>query len=124
MADHMANLFDSYEDLMALDLPFARPLKSLMRGGMTGDENDFDIKGEHTMERPIAIVESVERLDIGKVAFGHRFWRDAPDTPKQKEDKQTGAKARAMNEHMSQEISWQVERGGGLPQKRKTFGPR
>lgn len=85
IADEMAQLFDAYEHLMDLDVPFARARspQSWRRGDgrQVGDAEDFDVRGLHVMDRPVAVIESRARLDIGVAAYGHRFWRDAPERP-------------------------------------------
>ena len=41
--------------------------------------NAFIFRIEHVY--PPSLIESRERLDIAKVAYGYRFWRDAPPAP-------------------------------------------
>lgn len=73
----LSDLFIAYEQLLELDLPFARNSGF----NVPGDEFDVNIDGEHAMEKPISLIESRDRLDIAKLAYGYRFWRDAPTAP-------------------------------------------
>lgn len=76
--DAMSQLFGAYEDILELDLPLAR---KHWRFELYGDENDMALDGSYTMEKPLSLVESADRLDIAKLAHGFRFWRDAPAPP-------------------------------------------
>ena len=76
--DEMAELFTAYENMLELDVPLAR--KSWPQRYM-GDEHDIAIDGTFSMEKPLSLVESRERLDVAKLAYGLRFWRDAPPPP-------------------------------------------
>ncbi len=91
ISGHMAQLFNAYEELMALDRPFARPRLPDPVMESNPDLVDFDVTGEHTMDIPAAVVESTARLDIGYYAYDHRFWSDKPDRP----DLPVGAPAEA-----------------------------
>ncbi len=83
ISDLMSELFSTYENLMGLDLPFAidRFPEDVVDEHPTLE--DFDVKGEHTMDRPDAIVESTARLDMGYFAYDYRYWRDRPERPEQ-----------------------------------------
>lgn len=78
----LETLYDTYEDIMDIDVPFARSLSD-SRGDFfqPGDHNDISPTGDFAMEQPIAIIESTERLDIAKAAYMERYWRDAPAVP-------------------------------------------
>lgn len=82
--NHMSELFGAYEQVLDLDLPLARPTQLLRQkpAPRRGDESDVDAQGNYTMETPLSLIESRDRLDIAKLAYGMRFWRDAPSTPK------------------------------------------
>lgn len=74
----LSDLFIGYEQLLELDVPFARNREFKI----PGDEFDMNVDGEHAMEKPISVVESKDRLDIAKMAYGYKFWKDAPLAPK------------------------------------------
>lgn len=73
----LSDLFIGYEKLLELDVPFVRNSEF----GIPGDQLDVNVDGEHAMEKPISLVESRDRLDIAKLAYGYKFWRDAPAAP-------------------------------------------
>jgi serine dehydrogenase proteinase len=74
----MSDLFGCYEQLLELDVPLARKSYDF---DIPGDADDKNHDGSHTMEKPLSLVESRDRLDIAKLAYGYRFWRDAPQPP-------------------------------------------
>lgn len=80
----MSELFSGYEQMLDLDLPLVRPsyLTDNKPSRQPGDEADRDTYGNYIMEAPLSVVESLERLDIAKLAYGSRFWRDAPKAPR------------------------------------------
>jgi hypothetical protein len=85
--DFMSQLFSAYENLLDLDVPLPRRtdlLDSESPGVRRGDESDVDAMGAYTMEKPLSLVESRDRLDVAKLAYGMRFWRDAPSAPAQR----------------------------------------
>ena len=71
----MADLFEAYETLLKLDVPFVG-----QSSGMADDDNPFQPSAGRSdvIADPIAVVESLDRLDIARLAYGQRFWRDGP----------------------------------------------
>lgn len=75
--EDMAQLFDQYEALLKTDAPFIRAPDP----ADPQQDSEFDLSGAAAAEQPVAIVESIDRLDIAKSVFDYRFWRDAPPQP-------------------------------------------
>ncbi len=80
--DTLTHLLTQYETLLQFDLPFARDWNIYFDEDdyvfQPGGLSDKDVSGAHAMEQPIAVVESTERLDVARVVYSQRFWRDAP----------------------------------------------
>ena len=66
----LTGLFDAYEELLQLDMPF-------VGGGLTWSVESEDESGD----APVALIESIDRLDIAHVAQGARFWRTPEAAP-------------------------------------------
>jgi len=86
----MNGLFDAYEELLALDVPFVR-----------SDTYTINDEGEAEPVReigPVALVESLDRLDVGYLKEGWRFWRsDVPaDAPARQPAPQPAFEAEAQ----------------------------
>jgi hypothetical protein len=64
----MSALFDAYEELLSLDVPFVR--SDAFKENAAGELALVDELG------PIALVESVDRMDIAYIKEGGRFWRE------------------------------------------------
>ena len=70
----MAELFELYEDLLRLDVPYVGQSRN-----RTGEDDPFQPAARSdVIEDPIAVVESLDRMDVARYAYGYRFWRDAP----------------------------------------------
>ena len=85
----MTALFEQYEELLRLDVPYVGQ-------GRSWDQDDpfMPASKSSVIEDPIAVVESIDRMDVARYAYGYRFWRDAPINDHQRTP--AGAEARIV----------------------------
>ncbi len=127
--EELARLLSQYEDLMQFDVPFARDWNIFF------DEDDFmfqpgglsdrDVTGAYAMEQPVAVVESTDRLDVARVVYSQKFWRNAPApdeivVPEPKEDDEGEHELQYKSDRLVRDrsrpqmpqLSWQLARQG------------
>jgi len=110
----MSDLYAGYEDLLKIETPFVRgPMD-----GETAAPSPFAVDGAPAHEQPVAVVESLDRLDIAKSYDYHRFWREPPPEAPPTEPSigagaEAGAGAAARRERAAirrPQVIWSAER--------------